>query len=610
LGLVSLPPNTPKLTHGARRPANYFLSTHGVPDFPCGKYSPILDDEKNVKLRFFQFFFAALIAAAQTVVLTPSPASLSFTYVTGGTLPVAQTISIKAGASKAAYTMAIAPLGTPWITITPDSGLLPAALSILVNPSGLPVGMSVLNIQFTAAGFPALTIPVTLTVEPAPPTLVLSTTTLSFLTPPNPPLTQTLTLSTTGGAVPFTASAGNAAWLTVSPTSGVALPGFPVTLTVGVNNTGFDPSAAAYSGKVTIVATGVPSTNATQTVAVAMLVNALTPSISSLYPSAALVGSAALTVTITGTGFYKATTATAAASPTPLKTTFVNSTTLVAVLPASALASAGPVNVMAVNPAPGGNSAPVAFTVSATPVVQAVLSSASYSAGGVSPGEFVVLFGTGIGPAVAAGMSVVAGYATLALQNVSVTIDGQSAAMIYVSANQITVQVPYTVTLGEGKVVVVNNNGVLSSTTVTAVATAPGFFTLTENGLGQCAALTFSMKSGTFSINGTTSAALAGDIMVFYMTGEGIYDLAPSPATGYVVPANLNPLPQLNPLPVVTIGGAAATVQYAGPVAGGLLGLLQVNAVVPATATTGNAVPVSITIGAGTTQVGATIVVK
>jgi uncharacterized protein (TIGR03437 family) len=207
-------------------------------------------------------------------------------------------------------------------------------------------------------------------------------------------------------------------------------------------------------------------------------------------------------------------------------------------------------------------------------------------------------------------MSVVAGYATLALQNVSVSIDGQSAAMIYVSANQITVQVPYTVTLGAGKVVVVNNNGVMSSTTVTTVATAPGFFTLTENGLGQCAALTFSMKTGTFSINGTTSAALAGDIMVFYMTGEGIYDLTPSPATGYVVPANLNPLPQLSPLPVVTIGGAAATVQYAGPVAGGLLGLLQVNAVVPATATTGNAVPVSITIGTGTTQIGATIVVK
>jgi uncharacterized protein (TIGR03437 family) len=570
-----------------------------------------LDDEEYVKLRLFQFFLGALIAAAQGSVLTPSPASLSFTYITGGPLPAAQVISIKAGSSKVAYTMAIAPLGTQWITITPGSGALPAALSILVNPSGQPIGTYVVSIQLTAVGFSStLSIPVTLTVEPALPTLVLRAPTLTFATPPSPPATQALTLSTTGGPVPFTTSAGSATWLTVSPTSGVVLPGFPVTLTVAVNSAGFDPNSTAYSGKITILATGVPSNNATQTVAVAMMVNALTPAITNLYPSAALVGSPSLTVTITGTGFYKGTTAIAASSPTPLKTTFVNSTTLVAVLPASDQASAGPINVQAVNPAPGGDSLASVFTVSATPVVQAIVSAASYAAGGVSPGEFVTLFGTGIGPPTPAGMSVIAGYATLALQGVSVTIDGQSAAMIYVSANQITVQVPYTVTLGVGKALAVYNNGVIMSTAVTTVATAPALFALAGNGLGQCAALTYSMKSGTFSVNGTTGPAVAGDIMVFYLTGEGIYDLTASPATGYVVPANLNSLPQLSPLPAVTIGGAAATVQYAGPVVGGLLGLLQINAVVPAAATTGNAVPVSITIGTGTTQAGATIVVK
>ena len=524
---------------------------------------------------------------------------------------MAQTVAIKAGSSKAAYTTTIAPLGTQWITITPATGTLPAALSVLVNPSGLAVGGPYsVSIQFTAAGFPTLSIPVTLTVEQAPPVVSLSATTLNFATPPNPPATQTLTLTTTDSAVSFTASAGSTTWLTVSPNSGVVLPGFPLSLTVAVNGNGYDPSGKAYAGKITIVATGVPSSNATQTVAVAMLVNALTPTITSLYPSTALVGSADLTVTITGTGFYKGTTASAASSPTPLQTTFVNPTTLRVKLLASALASAGPINVVAANPLPGGNSVPAVFTVSATPVVQAILSAASYAATGVSPGEFVTLFGTGIGPATASGMSVIGGYATLILQSVSVAIDGQNAAMIYVSANQITVQVPYTVTLGPGKVVVVNNNGVITTTTVTTVATAPGLFTLTQNGLGQCAALTYSMKSGTFAVNGTTSPAAIGDVMVFYLTGEGIYDLTASPATGYVVPANLNPLPQLSPLPAVTIGGAATTVQYAGPVAGGLLGLLQINAVVPAAATTGNAVPVSITIGTGTTQAGATIVVK
>jgi uncharacterized protein (TIGR03437 family) len=510
-----------------------------------------------------------------------------------------------------AFTTAIAPLGTEWLTITPSSGNLPASMSVLVNPSGLPIGTYSADIQFSATGFAsALTIPITLTVESGPPTLVLSTTALSFITPPNPPATQTLTLSTTGGPVPFTAAAQSATWLQVTPTSGVALPGAPVTLTVSVNSTGFDPNSTAYSGKISIVATGVPTANATQSIAVAMLVNALTPTITNLYPSAALVGSAALAVTITGTGFYKGTTAIAASSPTPLQTTYVNPTTLLAVLPASDLASAGPINMQAVNPAPGGDSVASVFTVSATPVVQAIVSAASYASGAVSPGELVTLFGTGIGPAAPAGMSVVAGYATSTLNNVSVAIDGQSAAMIYVSANQITVQVPYTVTMGLAKTVVVNNNGVLALGTVDTTTTAPGLFALNGNGLGQCAALTFSMKSGTYSVNGTAGAALPGDIIVFYLTGEGNYDLTPSPATGYIIPATLNPLPQLNPLPSVTIGGAAATVQYAGPVVGGLLGVLQINAVVPASTTTGNAVPVSITIGGNPTQAGATIVVK
>jgi len=565
-----------------------------------------------VSLRSISFFLASSIAGAQAVAtLTPTPASLSFVWQEGAALPAAQTVGVKSGNSTAAYTTAIAPLGTQWITLTPGAGNLPVSMSVLVNPSELPIGTYTAVIQFSATGFgTTLSIPVTLTVEAAPPTLVLSASTLNFSTPPNPPATQTLTLSTTGGPVPFTAAVQSAAWMTVSPTSGVVLPGAPITLTVGVNSTGFDPNSTAYSGKIAIVASGVPSGNATQYVQVAMLVNALTPTITNLYPSAALVGSAGLTVTITGIGFYKGTTAIAAASPTPLKTTYVNSTTILAVLPASDLASAGPINMQAVNPAPGGDSAASVFTVSATPVVQAIVSAASYAAGPVSPGEFVTLFGTGIGPAAPAGMSVINGYATLVLQSVSVAIDGQNAAMIYVSANQITVQVPYTVGLGLAKVVVVNNNGAIAMGTVDTAATAPGLFALNANGIGQCAALTYSMKSATFSVNGTTSAALVGDIMVFYMTGEGIYDLTASPATGYIIPATLNPLPQVSPLPAVTIGGAAAVVQYAGPVVGGMLGVLQINAVVPVGTTTGNAVPVSITIGAGTTQEGATIVVK
>jgi uncharacterized protein (TIGR03437 family) len=553
----------------------------------------------------------ALPAMAQTATITATPASLSFTWITGSALPAAQALAVKAGTSTAAYTTAISPLGTQWITLTPASGNLPAAVSVLVNPSGLPVGTYTAVIQLTAAGIPnPLNVTVTMAVEAALPTLQLSATTLSFSTPPNPPATQTLVLTTTGGPVPFAAAVQSAAWMTVTPTSGVVLPGAPVTLTVSVTNTGLTPNTTAYAGKIAITATGVPSTNAQQVVAVSLLVNALTPTVTSLYPSAALVGSAGLTITVTGTGFYSGTTIVAATSPTPLKSTYVNPTTMLAVLPSTDLATAGSLNIEAENPAPGGNSNTSVFTVSATPVVQAVVSAASYAAGAVSPGEFVTLFGTGIGPATPAGMVVSNGYAATTVENVTVTIDGVAAPIIYLSANQITVQVPYTVTLGPARVVLVTNGATQSTGQVDTVAVAPGLFALAGNGIGQCAALTYSMKSASFSVNGTASPAMIGDIVVFYLTGEGIYDLTPSPATGYIVPTNLNPMPQLSPLPAVTIGGAAATVQYAGPVGGAMLGLLQINAVVPAGAALGNATPVTITIGAGTTQVGATIATK
>ena len=53
--------------------------------------------------------------------------------------------------------------------------------------------------------------------------------------------------------------------------------------------------------------------------------------------------------------------------------------------------------------------------------------------------------------------------------------------------------------------------------------------------------------------------------------------------------------------PVVTIGGVAATVTFSG-LAPDSTGLYQVNAQVPESAPTGDAVPVVLTIGGGTSN--------
>jgi len=555
--------------------------------------------------------FAGASVFGQTAVLTPTPATLTFTWQSGSTLPAAQTLAVKSGTSTAAYTTALIPGNALWLSVSPDIGKLPASLSVRVNPSGLPVGTYNASVQVTAAGFAApVSIPVSLTVTAPLPVLSVSAASFNFTVPANPPPPQTLLLYTSGAPIPFTAVQQGATWASVTPPSGVVLPGVPTILTISADATGFDPLPGPYAGKIVINATGVHPTNKTQNIAVSLLVNAQTPTITSLWPSAALVGSGPLTVTIRGTGFYKLTTAKVSGSATPLKTTFISSTMLLADLPASLLATAGTLNVVATNPAPGGDSAASHFTVSTTPVVQAVVSAASYASGPVSLGELVSLFGSEIGPIAPATLTVSNGFVTQSLNNTSVTIDGKSAAMVYASRDMISIQVPYDAAIGLQRNVVVNSNGTIAQGKVDIVAAAPGLFTLDGSGTGQAAALTFSMKTSQLSINGAASPLHAGDIAVLYMTGEGDYDLSVSPRNGYVVPTNLNPLPQLNPLPVVTIGGAPATVQYAGPLPGGMLGVLQINAVVPAGFTPGTGVPVTVDVGGAVSQAGVTLVIK
>lgn len=552
------------------------------------------------------------VLAQTTPTLTASPTSVAFAWQQGATLPAAVAVSVKSGTSTVAYTTAVIPSGSLWLSVSPDSGSLPASLSVRVNPSGLPVGTYNASVQLTANGFanPA-TIPVSLVVTEPLPTLTVSATSLSFTSPPSPPTPQTLALTTSGAPVPFTAAAQGATWISVSPTSGVVLPGVPLTITVSVDPTALDPSATPYSGKIAITATGVPSSNKTQNVAVSLLVNSVTPAITTLWPSATLAGTGALTVTVRGTGFYKGTTMSVSGSQTAIQTTFVSASTLLAAIPASLTATAGTLNLVATNPAPGGASQPAPFTVSSTPVVQALTNAASFASGAAAPGELVTLFGFGIGPTSPVTMNIVNGYAATTVNNVSVTIDGLPAALVYASQNQITVQVPYEVMLAAGRAVSVTNNGTVSAGQVDTTAAAPGIFTLDGSGTGQAAALTYSMKTGLYSVNGASNPVHVGDILVLYLTGEGVYTSSSiNTPDGFIIPASLSPLPQMSPYPTVIIGGAAATVQYAGPMLGGILGVLQINAVVPFGATTGNAVPVSVSIGNATSQAGVTVVSK
>jgi uncharacterized protein (TIGR03437 family) len=107
------------------------------------------------------------------------------------------------------------------------------------------------------------------------------------------------------------------------------------------------------------------------------------------------------------------------------------------------------------------------------------------------------------------------------------------------------------------------------------------------------------------TVNSAANPAARGSVISIYATGEG--QTSPAGITGSVTGSNVKtPL-----LPVtVTIGGIGATVQYAGSAPGSVAGLLQVNAVVPAGASPGSAIPVVVNVGGISSQGGVTIAVN
>jgi len=235
------------------------------------------------------------------------------------------------------------------------------------------------------------------------------------------------------------------------------------------------------------------------------------------------------------------------------------------------------------------------------PYMGAIVNAASQASGAISPGEIITIFGYSVGPANTAGFAVDAsGKVVTSLFGAQVLFDGAPAPLIYGSANQLNVMVPYEIANQASTVISLNYGGAVSTAwSVPVAASAPGIFTLAGDGVGPGAVLN---QDGT--VNSASNAAAQGSIVSVYATGEG--QTSPAGVTGSVTGTSLKK-PLLNV--GVTIGGVPAVVQYAGSAPESIAGLLQVNAVVPQGIATG-AVPVTISVGGLVSQAGVTMAVK
>jgi uncharacterized protein (TIGR03437 family) len=243
--------------------------------------------------------------------------------------------------------------------------------------------------------------------------------------------------------------------------------------------------------------------------------------------------------------------------------------------------------------------------------VGGVVSAASFAGGAVSPGQLVSIFGLNIGTPDQHGASVKKdGHIDDDLANVSVFFDGRPAPLLLVTAGQINTVVPFEVSGKPTTTLQVQNNGVWSNPVVLNIAPAlPAFFTLTQTGKGQVAALDVNEKDGSVTVNGASNpsgnAAARGSIVTFYATGGGMGDAVND--DGLITGSQLSHPQQKVRL---SIGGADAEVLYAGSAPGLVAGVLQINARVPNNVAAGAAVPVVLTVGDHSSPDGTTLAVK
>ena len=165
------------------------------------------------------------------------------------------------------------------------------------------------------------------------------------------------------------------------------------------------------------------------------------------------------------------------------------------------------------------------------------------------------------------------------IDHVLVTVNGKNAAVYYVSPTQLNVQAPTDTTIGPVNVQVTRDGATSAVIQADYVAASPGFFTFSANGKNFVAGVHL---DGAYvgDIAGTVPAT-PGETIELFATGLGA-------SPGGVAP----PVTPLTPLPSVTIGGVAATVQFAGLT---YTGEWQLNVVVPQV----SAGEQSITIGYG-----------
>ena len=414
-----------------------------------------------------------------------------------------------------------------------------------------------------------------------------------------PPAEIVRVISNGTASTPFTAQAttnSGGPWLSVSPANGVAPPGgaAPAQLSLSFSVGGL--SAGVYTGVVTVAsgAGTAPTITVTLTVildpSIVLVANPASLAFSSLANGPA---PAAKTLNVTFSGDPIIFLADVAAPPNGkwLSVTptggFTPSALSVTVDPKTLTPGnySGSITLRVANVPNSSQTVPVTYSIQTAPLVPTItangVGNAANLAAAIAPGTWVSIFGSTLSSTTRAWRDAdfVNGKLPIALDGVSVNIDGKAAAVAYVSPTQINVLTPDDSATGLVSVQVKTSAGTSDNAFVLQQTAAPALFqfrggtavyvagTHADGSLLAGAALVQQGIAGT--------PAKPGETIVLYGTGFGATQ--PLISATALVPA---PLPLANPPDLrVRIGGIDAVIAFAGLVTPGLY---QFNVVVPA----------------------------
>jgi len=222
-----------------------------------------------------------------------------------------------------------------------------------------------------------------------------------------------------------------------------------------------------------------------------------------------------------------------------------------------------------------------------------VVNAFSQQGGSRAPGELISIYGSGLGPidGISLQFDSATGLLPRSAPGLQVSFNGIAAPLFYANATQINAQVPYELAgMAEAQLTVTVNGQSSGALPFMIQPTKPGLFPGIWNQNG--------------SRNSPENPARAGEIVILFATGQGV--TSPVSVSGKRAEGSYpEPIAESRLL----VDGQPAEILFRGQ-APGTAGVMQINARIPASISTGATVPVVLEIGSASSQGGVVVTVR